>query len=124
MSTIINTESIGLYRDDGLDIIKQISKSNICKIKNKITRKLSDIGFDITISAGETSNFKDIRLNLLTHDYCPYIKPNAKTIYIDKDSNHPRTIKKNIPKMIEKKISKLTKSKLLFDNAKKFAKKL
>ena len=70
--------------------------------KKKITRKLSDIGFDITISAGETStNFLDIHLNLLTDDYCPYIKPNAITIYIDKDSNHPRTIKKNILKMIK-----------------------
>ena len=28
-------------------------------------------------------------------------KPNAKTIYINKDSNHPRKIKKNIPKMIK-----------------------
>ena len=119
LSTIINIESIGLYRDDGLAVINQTNKSNICKIKNKITRKLADIGFDITISAGETStNFLDIHLNLLTDDYCPYVKPNAKTIYIDKDSNHPRAIKKNIPKMIENRISKLTKSKESFDNAK------
>ena len=75
------------------------------KIKNKITRKLAEIGFDITISAGETStNFLDIHLNLLTDDYFPYVKPNAKTIYIDKYSNHPRTIKKNIPKMIKNRI--------------------
>ena len=118
LTTIIDTQSIGLYRDDGLAIIKQTSKKNICKIKEKIARKLSEIGFDITISAGETStNFLDIHLNLLTDDYCPYIKPNAKTIYIDKDSNHPRTIKKNIPKMIENRISKLTKNKVSFNNA-------
>ena len=67
---IINTQSIGLYRGDGLAIIKQTSKNNICKIKDKIARKLSEIGVDITISAGETStNFLDVHLNLLTDDY-------------------------------------------------------
>ena len=30
LSMIINTQSIGLYRDDGLAIIKQTSKNNIC----------------------------------------------------------------------------------------------
>ena len=86
--------------------------------KNKIARKLSGIVFDITNSAGETStNFWDIHLNLLTDDYCPYIKPNAKTVYIDKDSNPSRTIKKIVSKMIEKRISKLTKSKILFNYA-------
>ena len=85
LSTIIDTESIGLYRDDGLAIIKQTSKCNICKIKKQITRKLLDIGLNITFNVGKTStNFLDIQLNLLTDDYCPYIKPNAKTIYINK----------------------------------------
>ena len=73
-------------KSDGLAVIKQKSKCNVCKINNQITRKLSDIGFDITINAGETStNFLDIQLNFLTDDYCNYIKPNAKTIYINKD---------------------------------------
>ena len=34
-SMIINTKSIGLYRDDELAIIEQTSKNNICKIKTK-----------------------------------------------------------------------------------------
>ena len=118
LSLIVKTQLIGLYRDDGLAINEQTSKNNICKTKDKIARKLSEIVFDITFSAGEKStNFLDVHLNLLTDDYYPYINPNAKTIYIDKNSNHPRTIKKNIPKMIEKRISKLIKSKESFNNA-------
>ena len=68
-------------------------------------------------TAGETStNFLDIQLNLLIDNYCPSIKPNAKTIYINKDSNHPR---KYIPKMIAKITSKLTNNRVSFDNAKR-----
>ena len=56
LSTIIDIEYIGLYRDDGLVIIKKTSKFNICKIKKKqITRNLSDIGVNTTINSGETS---------------------------------------------------------------------
>ena len=50
LSTIIDAESIGLD-DDGLAIIKQTSKRNICKIKKQITRNLSDIEINITINA-------------------------------------------------------------------------
>ena len=52
----------------------------------------------------------DIQLKLLTNDYFPYIKLNAKTTYIKKDSNYPIKVKKtlyfkkNISKMIQKKI--------------------
>ena len=85
-NNIIDTKSVGLYKGDGLAFIKQKSKCNVCKINNQITRKLSDIGFNITINGSETfTNFLDIQLNLLTADFCSYIKPNAKTIYINKD---------------------------------------
>lgn len=100
MLTIIDTESVGFYKGDGLAVIRQKSKCNICKINNQITKKLSDIGFNITINAGETStNFSDIQLNFLT-DYLHQTK--CKTIYNNKDSNLPWKIKKNNLKMIEK----------------------
>ena len=35
VNDIINTESVGLYKGDGLAVIKQKSKCNICKIKTK-----------------------------------------------------------------------------------------
>ena len=76
---------------------------------------MAQIGFDIVIDIGSTtSNFLDISLNLTLNNYCPFTKPNAKIIYINNGSDHPKIIRKNIPIMIESRLCKLSKNKELY----------
>jgi len=115
----IGPNCIGLYRDDGLGILKQSSGSSIEKMKKYILKKISNIGFEITIDIGSTTtDFLDVHLDLALNNYQPYHKPNSKTIYINNGSNHPKRIRENIPIMIEKRISGLTKNIESFNNNK------
>ena len=57
-------------------------------------------------------------MNLTLNNYCPFTKPNAKIIYINNGSNHPKIIRKNIPLMVENRLNKLSKNKESFDNIK------
>ena len=47
----------------------------------------------------------------------PYIKPNTTPLYIDKQSNHPPTIIKNIPASINRRLSSIACNKEKFDKA-------
>jgi len=62
-------------------------------------------------------NFLDVNLNLTSGLYKPYRKPNDKPVYINRLSNHPPSIIKNIPKAIQKRISTLSSNKETFDHA-------
>ena len=83
-------QNVGLYRDDRLGIMRnsscpeierkrkqiiQISKS--CRISMKTKAKLKTVVC-----------FVEILLNLINNTYQPYRKPNSKTVYINKHSNH------------------------------------
>ena len=65
-------------------------------------------------------DYLDITPNLNDGSYKPYRKPNATTIYINKESNHPPNIINQIPSAIEKRISSLSSSKEIFDKSKKY----
>ena len=125
-STILDTlgktyksNQIGLYRDDGLAIIKHKNNQDLENIKKQTIKTFKDIGFKITMEIGMTKcNFLDITLDLANNCYMPYRKENSSIRYISSDSNHPKIIKKNLPKMIEKRLNRLSTDLRTFDNAK------
>ena len=119
ITPIIGPLNIGLCRDDGLGVINQSSGTVMERMKKRIIKTISQLGFEIVIDIGNTtSNFLDISLNLSLNTYCPTTKPNSKTTYINNESNHPKIIRKNIPLMIENRLCKLSKCKESFDNVK------
>ena len=63
-------------------------------------------------------NFLDITLDLANKCHMPYKKENSSVIYINKNSNHPTTIKKNLPRMIEERLARLSTNINIFNNAK------
>ena len=66
------------------------------------------------------TDFLDISLkslNLENQTYAPYRKKNNETKYIKTQSNHPKTIIKQLPKMIGKRITKRSINKEEFDKA-------
>ena len=65
-----NLRHIGLYRDDGLGIIKQSSGTHLENIKKDVIKIFKNVGFNITIAIGViTTNFIDVSLDLMSGRY-------------------------------------------------------
>ena len=115
LSTDMRKKLAGLYRGDGLGIMKQMSELEI-EWKRKQIKIFKDCGLNITIKTNLTSvDFLDIRLNLRDNTYQPYRKPNSEPIYINKSSNHPKNIIKDLPKAIGKRLSDTSCNQEVFE---------
>ena len=97
---------MGLYRGDGLFILRKINKQQTDKIRKKIISILKSINFKIEIVTNLTEvDFLDVTFNLENNTYRPYKKPNDKLIYTDVSSNHPPQNKKQLTKIISDRLS-------------------
>ena len=114
-------KDIGLYRDDGLAVFKNISGPQAEKIKKSFQSIFKQNGLDIVIQCNlKIVDYLDITLNLNDGTHKPFRKPNDITTYIHKESNHPPNIIKQLPRAIEKRISTLSSNKEIFDNSKEY----
>ena len=79
LSKILPIKDFGLYRDDGLLIIKNRSKRLIEKMRKNIREVFSDQNLKIKIELDSNKiNFLDVSLDLKNDLYHPYRKANAK----------------------------------------------
>ena len=101
LSSEYGKESIGLYRDDGLAIFKNISGLQAERIRKNITRHFKNHRLKITIQTNlKIVNYLDVTFNLTDGSYYPYRKPNNLPQYINIKSNHPPNIIKQLPASI------------------------
>ena len=101
-------ENIGLYRDDGLAIIKNKSVRLADKTRKELHKAFEQFGLKITAESNlHVVNFLDVTFDLSTGKYKPYRKPNDDPLYINKHSNHPSSILRQLPTSINKRISTL-----------------
>ena len=61
--------------------------------------------------------FLDINMDLQRNIHKPYMKPNDQPIYVDVQSNHPKSIIQNIPLSVNKRLSMISSNKKVFDAA-------
>ena len=93
--------NVGLYRDDGLVLLRNANGPQSERTRKDITREFKKQGLNISINTNlKICNFFDVTLNLSDGTYYPYRKPNNETLYIDSNSNHPPTIIKHLPAAI------------------------
>ena len=119
LSSKYNKKDIGLYRDDGLSVFKNISGPQAERIKKDFQKVFKRNGLNIVIECNKKIvDYLDVTFNLNDGTYRPYRKPNNDTMYIHKESNHPPNVIKHLPNAIEKRLSELSSSKEIFDNAK------
>ena len=86
---------MGLYKDDGLFILRKINKQQTDKMRKKTISIFKNINFKIEIVTNQTQvDFLEVTFNLENNTYRPYTNPNDKLIYVDVSSNHPPQIKK------------------------------
>ena len=89
---------LGLYRDNGLVVVRNASGPNVDKIKKKIIKIFQQHNLKITTEANLIqTDFLDVTFNLDTGKYWPYKKPENQPLYINTKSNHPPPIKKQPP---------------------------
>ena len=105
-------ENIGLYRDDGLAIIKNKSARLADKTRKELHKIFEQFGLKITAEANlHVANFLGVTFDLTSGKHRPYRKPNDDPLYIHKHSNHPPSILRQLPVSINKRISTLSSDK-------------
>jgi len=110
-------KSFGLYRDDGLGVIQDTAR-NIEQIKKKLCKLFAEKDLRITIEANKkVVDFLDVTLDLNNKVHMPYTKPGNKLQYVNKRSNHPPSILRNIPMAINRRLSDLSSNAEIFQRA-------
>ena len=111
---------VGLYRDDGLALFKNINGHRADKIRKEFHQLFKENGLSLEIKCNlKTVNYLDITLDLNTGTYKPYRKPNDQTLYIHAQSNHPANILKQLPISVETRLSNLSSNSEIFHEASK-----
>ena len=109
----------GLYRDDGLIYVENTNGPLLNRLEKGLHRIFKRNHLKISIEQkGCTVNFLDITLSTRNGTYRPYKKPNSKTKYVNRASNHPPSILKNIPSSIKTRLVKISSTEEEFTEAK------
>ena len=119
LTNILSKHNMGLYRDDGLLILRKMNKQQTDRVHKKIISIFKNIDFKIEIVTNLTEvDFLDVTFNLENNTYRPYKKPNYKLIYIDVLSNYPPQIKKQPTKTISDRLSRNSSNADIINNTK------
>ena len=101
LSKIIAKKDAGLYRDDGLIVVRNMRGRTAEKLRQKIINIFKSFDLQIEIAIGLPSvDFLDVTLDLKSNSFRPYKKPNDSLLYVNMSSNHPPQILKNLPDAI------------------------
>ena len=118
---IVAPVNIGLYRDDGLSVLRNISGQEAEKHKKVIQKNFKDKSLQVIIKCYlKIVDYLDVTFNFNYDTYLPFYKPNEETTCIHVESDHPPQIIKKIPRSIEKRLSRLFSRKKIFDNSKDY----
>ena len=88
--------------------------------KKKIIRAFKFLGFKIEVSSNnKIVNFLDVTLNLSNNTYKPFMKTDQYPSYVNVNSNHPKTIIKQVPKTVNLRIRNLSANEKIFQESSK-----
>ena len=105
----------GLFRDDGL-AVADTTKRNVDKINTQIVSIMAEFGLKITsLPTQKAVKYLDVILDLENECFKPYNKTGNRPIYVNRQSNHPPAVTKNIPLSVNRRLSSISSAKGLFD---------
>ena len=112
---VMDKRFVGLYRDDGLGVLRNYSGPASERKRKELIKVFKQYNLSITIETNiRTVNFLDTTFDLLNNTYKPYRKPNDEPLYINKHSNHPPAVLRQLPKSISKRISEISSNEEIF----------
>ena len=77
LENIIDKNDSGLYRDDGLILLRNVNRQNMDRIMKYVIKIFKEVGFKIEITTNlKIVNFLDATFNLTNGTYRTYKKPN------------------------------------------------
>ena len=115
---LFQDNSVGLYRDDGLGVLRNLPGPETEILRKNVFRIFKDCGLSITSKTNlKIVDYLDVTFDLQNNSYKPYRKPDNLPVYIGKHSNHSPTILNELPKTIAKRISDLSSSENIFHDA-------
>ena len=107
LKKILPKTSFGLYRDNGLALLRYLNGQQTDKVRKNIIGVFKDIAFSFEIETNLTEvEFLDVSLNLRNGAYRPYKKPNDRLLYIQSLSSHPPNFIKQISNSIQERLLK------------------
>ena len=119
LAQVIDKSLIGLNRDDGLALLRNTSGTEMEKFRKTVVKIFEELGLKITSELNlHQVDFLDVTLNLNSGKFWPFRKPNNNLLYINAQSNHPKSIITHLPTMIETGISKISSGEKEFEQAK------
>ena len=119
LTRIISPEQLVLYHDNGIIYIPNSNGSITSSIQKMIIRAFKFLGFKIEVSSNKIVNFLDVALDLSNNSYKPFLKTDQHPSYINVNSNHPKTIIKQVPKAVNLRICKLSTNEKNFKESSK-----
>ena len=119
LKNILPKTNFGLYRDDGLILLRNLNGQHMDKKRKTIIKIFKGIGFSIDIQTNlKEVDFLDVTLNLQNGTYRPYKKAKDKLLYIHSSGNHPPPIIKQLLNSISERLSKNSFNQEVFNRAK------
>ena len=111
-------KNVGLYRDDGLGVLRGMTGSAADRARKDVVDHFKKLGLRLTIDTNiKTTNFLDLTLDLHSGKHYPYRKPNDNPLYIDRRSNHPPAILKELPAAISRRLTHISHDEEVFNSA-------
>ena len=118
LSNIIPTKNLDLYCSDGLTVLRNKSGTEMERTRKNIIKAFQEIKLNITAKTNLfQTDFLDVTFNFKSNKFFPYCKPNDHLLYMNNQSNHPPSIRKQLPDMINDRISKLSHNQDSFNQA-------
>ena len=109
-----NKSLFGIYRDDGLMVVKG-GGPEVDRARKEVIRIFQQEDLKVTTECNARSiDFLDIIMDLGSNSTRPFIKPMANTKYVSTFSSHPPAIIKSIPDGVSRRLSTISSSKELF----------
>ena len=109
-------KDFGLYRDDGLGILRNTTGPEADWKRKSIIKIFKEYVLSVTCGLNKKIvDFLDVWFNLNEQTYEPYRKLNNEPVYINIQSNHPPNIIADIPKAISKRLTNISCNKNVFD---------
>ena len=119
LTTILPKENAGLYRDDGLILLRGFNAQKTDRMRKEIIQIFKSVGFSIEIETNlKEVDFLDVTLNLTEKVFRPYKKPNDRILYVHTSSNHPPNILKQLPQSIAERLTQNSSNEEVFNQTK------
>ena len=100
---IFERNKFGIFRDDGLSIVKSKSGPYIERISKKLRKVFSKFDLKITIDSNIVKTYLlDNELDLVNESYALFRKSNLQAAFLHVKSNHRRYVVSKITKSINK----------------------